>query len=54
MANDRDQYSEDWGEWGLACFTFKRLAGDKILTRRPDGTEPTAQWHEGFIDINHE
>ncbi|RED53618.1 hypothetical protein [Aestuariispira insulae] len=52
--NDKDQYCEDWGEWGVICFNFMKLPDDKIKSVRTDGVEGVANWHKGFIDLNHE
>ena len=54
FVNDKDQYCEDWGEWGVICFNFQKLPEGKIKSIRTDGHEGIADWHKGFIDLNHD
>ncbi len=55
IANDRDEYCENWGEWGWSCFKFSRSNGKKLsVVKQGNGNQPAISWdwHKGFIDIN--
>ncbi|MFD2204737.1 hypothetical protein [Kiloniella antarctica] len=55
FVDDQARYCEDWSEWGVFCFRFMR--GDKggvFISERANGKQMEINWHEGYIDINHE
>ncbi len=54
IANEKNQYCEDWGDWGWGCYKLKNIGDNKYLSIRVDTKEETSTWtiHPGFIDIN--
>ncbi|HFD32142.1 MAG TPA: hypothetical protein ENJ28_05475 [Gammaproteobacteria bacterium] len=55
IANEKNQYCEDWGDWGWGCYKLKRIRDNKYLSIRVDTKkEETSIWtiHLGFIAIN--
>lgn len=58
IANDRNEYCENWGDWGWNCFKLKKVDNNKYLSVRTStadkNKETDAMWtiHPGFIDIN--
>ncbi len=53
--NDKNEYCEDWGEWGVGCYRLKKVNVNKYLSVRTDNkNKEESIWtvHPGFIDIN--
>lgn len=55
IVNDKNEYCENWGEWGWGCYKFKKISNNKYLSIRTDTKhEEKSTWttHPGYIDIN--
>ncbi len=55
IVNKKNEYCEDWGEWGWGCYKFKKISDNKYLSIRTDSkNEEKSTWtiHPGYIDIN--
>ncbi|WP_299375303.1 hypothetical protein [uncultured Kiloniella sp.] len=54
FVDEKARYCEDWSEWGVFCFKFKRTdKPDTIISERENGKQMNLTWREGYIDINH-
>jgi len=54
LINDNNEYCEDWGEWGWACYKLKKASGNKYLSIRTNTkNKEQSTWavHPGHIDI---
>jgi len=54
IANERNEYCEDWGDWGWGCYKLKKTSKNKYLSIRTNiKKEETSTWTitPGYIDI---